>query len=53
MDRNSAEVAFHALGRIFWGILICILDFKLSQTTNGEGFKFDVISDVIGTILIV
>jgi hypothetical protein len=53
MDRNTAEVAYQALGRIFWGVLICVLDFNLSTTTNREGFKFDVISDVIGAILIV
>jgi hypothetical protein len=52
MDRNTAEVAFHALGRIFWGVVICVLDFNLTMTTNSEGFKFDVISDVIGAILI-
>ncbi len=52
MDRNSAEVAFHALGRIFWGALICAVDIHFSVVSSGQGFKFDVVNDVIGALLI-
>ena len=49
----DAEIARQALGRVFWGALICVFDFHFSSTTNGSGFRFDVINDVIGTVLIV
>jgi hypothetical protein len=52
MLRFDAGTARNALGKIFWGTLICVLDFHFSQTTNGSGFRFDVISDVVGTALI-
>jgi len=37
---------------IFWGALLCLLDFHVSQTTNGQGFKFDFLNDFLGMILI-
>jgi hypothetical protein len=48
----DAEAARNALGKIFWGTLICVFDFHISQTSNGNGFKLDLISDVVGTILV-
>lgn len=48
----GAEIARQALGRVFWGTLICVLDFHFSSTVNGSGFRFDVLNDVIGTVLI-
>jgi hypothetical protein len=48
----DAEAARNALAKIFWGTLICVFDFHISQTSNGTGFKFDLISDVVGTILV-
>jgi hypothetical protein len=37
---------------IFWGALLCLLDFSFTSTTNGEGFKFDILNDFLGMILI-
>ena len=38
---------------IFWGILLCVLDLSFSQTTNGHGFRFDVLNDALGMGMIV
>lgn len=37
---------------IFWGGLICVLDFSFSQTVNGEGWTFDVLNDFVGMLMI-
>lgn len=37
---------------IFWGGLLCIFDFTIGETANGHGFRFDVLSDLLGTVLI-
>jgi len=52
MPLLDAWTARSALDKIFWGTLICVLDFYFSQTVNGSGFRFDVISDVVGAALI-
>jgi hypothetical protein len=52
MPPFDAWTARSALDKIFWGTLICVLDFNLSQTVNGSGFQFDVISDVVGAAMI-
>lgn len=49
--------AYRPLRLIAWGAAIVILDFSFSSTTttNGEvtsGFRFDVINDVVGMVLI-
>jgi hypothetical protein len=38
---------------IFWGALLCLFDFSLTTTVNGSGFKFDLLNDFVGMILIV
>ena len=52
MHPLSAECAYRALGSIFWGALICVLDFSVSWQTNGLGLKFDFINDVIGAMMV-
>lgn len=52
MDEYSVKRAVTPLRLIFWGGLLCIFDFTFSQTTNGQGFKFDILNDAVGTILI-
>jgi hypothetical protein len=37
---------------IFWGGLLCIFDITFTQTTNGRGFKCDILDDTLGAILI-
>ena len=32
--------------------MLCVFDFSFSQTTNGNGFKFDIISDAVGCLMI-
>lgn len=41
-----------ALRLIFWGGLICIFDFTITSTVNGEGWKLDIINDLVGMIMI-
>ena len=54
MKNPSAVIS--ALRLIFWGGLLCIIDLHFSQTTsrNGveSGFRFDLLNDVFGMILI-
>jgi hypothetical protein len=40
------------LALIFWGGLLCVFDLTFTQTTNGQGFKCDVLNDAVGTLLI-
>ena len=35
---------------IFWGGIICVLDFTVSDTVNGHGWKVDLISDFVGKL---
>lgn len=37
---------------IFWGGLICVLDLKITQVINGEGWQFDFLNDFVGMLLI-
>jgi hypothetical protein len=52
MPPFDAWTARNALDKVFWGTLICLVDFNISQTANGSGIRFDVISDVVGAALI-
>jgi len=37
---------------IFWGGLLCLIDITFSQKVNGSGFKFDLLDDFLGMLLI-
>src|SRR5688572_16888959 len=37
---------------IFWGALLCLVDFHFSNLVNGEGLRFDLFNDFIGMLLI-
>ena len=37
---------------VFWGGLLLILDFTITQTTNGQGFRCDILDDTVGALLI-
>ncbi len=37
---------------IFWGGLLCLFDISYAQTTNGSGFRFDILNDALGMGLI-
>lgn len=45
--------AISPLRVIFWGGLLCVFDLSFSQTTNGHGFRFDVLNDALGMGMIV
>ena len=49
---TQAEAARSGLQKIFWGTLLCVLDFWLSYSVNGSGFRIDVLNDVAGILLI-
>lgn len=48
----DASAAQAGLGKIFWGTLICVFDLHFSLASNGTGFKFDIINDVVGALMI-
>ena len=37
---------------VFWGGILCVFDLAFSSATNGEGFRFDLLNDAVGVILI-
>jgi hypothetical protein len=47
VSRTIAPLRF-----IFWGGLLCVLDVTFSGTVNGEGWKFDLLNDFVGMLLI-
>ncbi len=44
--------AVKPLRLIFWGGLLLFLDFHFTSTVNGEGFRFDVLNDTLGAVLV-
>ena len=50
--RYAIGSAATPLGWIFWGALICLVDLTFGQSSRGYGFRFDLVNDVIGTLLI-
>ena len=52
MDQYTVKEAITPLRLIFWGGLLCLFDITLSETTNGQGMKFDILNDVVGTLVI-
>lgn len=52
MREHTVKKAVAPLQMIFWGGLLLIFDFNLFWVTNGEGFKFDLLNDVLASIMI-
>ena len=52
ISNRTPRTAITPLRLIFWGGLICVFDFTFSLTTNGEGWKFDIINDLVGMLMI-
>jgi hypothetical protein len=50
--RATLLEAVTPLRLIFWGGLLCVFDITISSTTNGYGFKFDILNDAVGVLLI-
>jgi hypothetical protein len=49
---EQVHAAVRPLRWIFWGGILCIFDVTFSSTTNGEGFRFDLLDDTLGAVLI-
>ena len=49
---DAARRAITPLRLIFWGGLLCIFDVSFTQTSNGQGFRCDVLNDVVGAVLV-
>jgi hypothetical protein len=52
ISNRDTQTTVTPLRLIFWGGLICVFDFTFSQTVNGEGWKFDIINDLVGMLMI-
>lgn len=50
MDVDSVTRAITPLRMIFWGGLLCI--FEISWTIRGSGFKYSLLNDTLGAVLI-
>jgi hypothetical protein len=40
------------LRAIFWGALLCLFDFTVSETSGDEGWRFDFLNDFVGMLTI-
>jgi len=52
VDRSEVHKAIKPLRLIFWGGLLCLFDITFSELRNGQGYRFDVLNDTLGAILI-
>lgn len=52
VSNQDFSAAISPLRLVFWGGLICVFDFTFSQTVNGEGWRFDIINDLVGMLMI-
>lgn len=49
---EDVHAATRPLRFIFFGGLLCIVDVTISETVNGVGWRFDILNDTVGAILI-
>ena len=52
MDERDVRSAITPLRMVFWGGLLCVLDFNLSIASGGSGFQLDLLNDIPGAWLI-
>jgi hypothetical protein len=52
LSAEDVRRAVKPLRLIFWGGLLCIFDITFGQTTNGRGFRCDILNDAVGAFLI-
>lgn len=52
MNLDEIKSAIFPLRFIFWGGILCVLDFSFSNTVNGSGIKFDCLNDAVGMLFI-
>ena len=48
----DVKKALKPLKFIFWGGILCVIDFKHTSTVNGSGVSFDFLNDFIGMLMI-
>ena len=52
ITRDDVRAAVTPLRLVFWGGMLCVFDLTFSSTVNGQGFRFDLLNDALGMILI-
>lgn len=52
LSTSDVQAAVNPLRFIFWGGIIWIVDISFTSTTNGVGFRCDILDDTVGTLLI-
>ena len=54
MSLSARDIAatITPLRLVFWGGLLVLIDINFSQTTNGRGWSFDILNDLVGMLLI-
>jgi hypothetical protein len=52
LDRKQVIAAVKPLRFIFWGGLLWLFDLTFTYTSNGSGFRIDLLDDTVGTLLI-
>jgi|GEM_PF-1050153 len=52
VSSDCVRRAILPLTLIFWGGLICVFEISFSAVANGSGFKFDILNDAVGMIMI-
>lgn len=52
-DRVDVQLTIRPLRKIFWGVLLCIIDFKIKFGFSGVLYRLDLLSDTIGMIMVI
>jgi len=52
ISQDDLQRTILPLRLIFWGGLLCVLDFWISATSNGSGWRFDFLNDFVGMLMI-
>ena len=52
MGWQDVRRAISPLRMVFWGGLLCVFDLTFSEVHGREGFRFDILNDAVGMLLI-
>jgi len=53
VSTHEIERSITPLRCVFWGSLLCVLDITFSETSPSGGWRFDILNDFVGMLLIV